>query len=358
MNYKENYITKEGKKIPVRNEVTNRYLLPEHADRIEAGFKAVKDLCFFSVRPAGVDTLQKLKMGAAPKPHSILEKSIKDTEYDFLYDLWYNPADQKDARQNIKNALCGLVPFRKDFTFKYNEHGVEKTECVRIIRGLFLSKAGESHFSRLGGKFKTSVDKNKRAYAEFNAETGLFEWVQSILDTCRTPDEYAKWFVTGDYDLHDLVQHNGSYTNTYISGSGDEATALTQLSDVFAGRKPAGITTKFDPEEKSVIQHGAQYNYIAHTFSKEKNTEIVKKVADLSLEIALYDGKTWTIIENDPTRKDAYEKQSKELKSYYYDHYNAILKWDWDKCNPKADDYLRAIENKTLMDYIRTTIRK
>lgn len=340
--------------IRVRDEVARRYMRPEHVGRIEAHFRNVTSLHFFSVRPAGVDTLNKLGRGAAPKPHSILEKSIKKDEYDFLYYLWHDPANRTAAayEQEAREALCGLVPYREDFSFTYEEDGTKKTGTVKVIRGLYLSSVGERHFR----DFPVLKDGKKRAYLVFDGSIDLLDWVHQILETAGSGENFETWFITGDYDLHDLVEKVGSSINPFVSESGDEATALLQLGNIIAGKIAGSPVRKFIPDEWSLIQHGSQYNYIAHTFDKEKECEIVGKVADLSLEIALYDGNEWIIIENDPNDPGAFDKQSGELKKYYEDHH-AKLKWTWDRSNPDAVKYIAHISGKKLADIVRSQMR-
>lgn len=344
--------------ITVRDEVTRRYIRPEHVQRIEDHFRNVTSLHFFSVRPAGLDTLDKLAMGAAPKPHSILEKSIKADEYDFLYYLWHDPTNEALApyEQEAKNTLYGLVPYRNDFEFEFSKSGRQEKGKIRYIGGLYLSSAGERHFRECPG-FQINQDKHNRAYVVFDASLDLLDWVHQIRDSAGPNENFAQWFVTGDYDLHDLVEQVGSSIAPYVSDSGDEATALTQLGNIISGKIAGGPVRSFRPEEWSLIQHGPQYNYVAHTFDKERETEIVGKVADLSLDIALYDGHSWTIIQNNPNSKNAFENQSAELKTYYTSH-NAILKWTWDRSNPAAEAYITDISGKNLADLVREQIRK
>ena len=356
MIYKDFYGARTNN-VTVRNEVIRRYMRPEHVKRIEDHFRKVTSLHFFSVRPAGVDTLNKLGQGAAPKPHSILEKSIKTGEYDFLYYLWHNPANQDLAvyEQEAKDTLSGLVPYREDFSFTYEEDGKQKNGKVRVIRGLYLSSVGQTHFQSLPA-FSVSQDKKNRAYVVFDTSTDLLDWVHQIRSTAGPQENFATWFITGDYDLHDLVEQVGSSINPFVSDSGDEATALSQLGNILAGKIAGSPVLTFTPDEWSLIQHGPQYNYIANTFDKEKEHEIVGKVADLSLEIALYDGKDWVIIENDPNDKNAFDKQSGELKNYYEDHH-AKLKWTWDRSNPSAENYIKNISGKKLADIIRSQMK-
>lgn len=353
----KNFYGQRANNIRVRDEVARRYMRPEHIGRIENHFRKVTSLHFFSVRPAGMDTLAKLGQGAAPKPHSILEKSIKAGEYDFLYYLYHDPANRALAayEQQAREALCGLVAYREDFSFTYEEGGAEKTGMVKVIRGLYLSSAGERHFAGLPA-FTVSRDGKNRAYVVFNGSIDLLDWVHQILGTAGSGEHFETWFVTGDYDLHDLVEQVGSSVNPYVSDSGDEATALLQLGNIIAGKPAGGTVTTFTPDEMSLIQHGPQYNYIAHTFDKEKELEIVGKVADLSLEIALYDGKDWVIIENDPNDRAAFDKQSGELKQYYEDHH-AKLKWTWDRSNPDAEKYITHISGKKLADIVRSQMK-
>ena len=175
-----------------------------------------------------------------------------------------------------------------------------------------------------------------------------------ISELCGENENYNRWFVTGDYDLHDLVENVASYHGPYVSSSNDEKTALIQLNEALMKGAGEEKNKQYNIDEFSVIQHGAQYNYIAHIFANEPRQLIVESVANYALDIALYDGKVWTIIKNTPEKgitkegmKELYKKQSKNLFDYYKAHCTN-LKWSWDRMDDKAEAYIESISNKSL----------
>lgn len=99
----------------VRERVKASYILSRDIAAIESVAK--RENVILSFREAGEATLAKLQAGAAPKPHSIGDKSMKKKEFE--------KAGESDSP--FVPLLSGLVPYRN------------KEE----IEGLYLSSKGK-----------------------------------------------------------------------------------------------------------------------------------------------------------------------------------------------------------------------
>lgn len=316
-----------------KNRVMTEFISPKHIDALEEGIRSTNTIIGF--RAAGAATLARMGAGAAPKPHTILDKSLKAGEFGAVDE------GSNDAASKMIEALEGLVPYR--------EGGQ--------IKGLHLSTKGANFFGTPEMKnFNQNVieiQKNGRKYLACDPTSTGDPFVQWLLSNLESDPqfEYAKYFVTGDYDLHDMILKTAQGAPV-PSDSPDEGRILTRLSDSVMGRPRRAVQFHFAPDEFSPIQHGPQYNYIAHMMDKEKGAPIVKKVADLDLKVALFDGREWTILDHsmpgdlqgldesqvEKIRREKRAEQSRALKDYY-DAHGLKLKWTWSDL-PEAQKYL------------------
>ena len=240
-------------------------------------------------------------------------------------------------------TLAGLVPYRKK----------------NKIEGLHLSSKGTEFFQDPEKKMFHSkvIDENKdRMYLECDPTSAGDPFVKWLSDNLTSDPqfEYAPWFVTGDYDLHDMVLKTAQGAPV-PSDSPDEARILTRLSDEAMARPRGDVQFKFVPDEFSPIQHGPQYNYVAHMMDKEQGAPIVSKVADLDLKVALFDGEEWTILDRsmpenlqglseqrvEEIRQERRAKQAKALEAYYKKH-GLKLKWTW-RDTSEANEYIEQL---------------
>ncbi len=290
-----------------------------------------------SFREAGEDAIRMLNAGAGAKPHAILDKSIK------LERLKEDFSDTEIKRIANLESIFGLVPLP-----------VEKKENLNI-GGLYLTSEGNRYFeaNRNDAYIIKKNEKNSRNY--LSVEKDLQSFIASItVDAAtgkrRAETEYAKWFITGDYDIHDLVCLTGQ-RHPVPSDSWEEAEFMTKLNDFMTdshkwadkekerGLRGNGIK-KFEPGEYDPIQHGPQYNYIAFTYTNEQKKKIVEKVARISLPVAILDKNGWSII-----------REASELVNYY--ETNSIKVKDLWKLTPEGENYLKARVDKSFEEFMR-----
>lgn len=299
-----------------RERVEKEFISSGHIDAVERAICATNTIVSF--RAAGEATLERIRAGAAPKPHVILDKSLKAQEFG-------EPVEQNGTVGQMRNALAGLVPYREG----------------NAIKGLHLSSLGVTYFESESLGFEIGqIKESGRKYLVCDPTCAKDPFVKWLLEKLsEAPDfRYTQWFVTGDYDLHDMALKI-SQGAPVPSDSYDEARILKALSEGIMRREYSGPAGRYLPDEFSPIQHGPQYNYIAHMKSMEADRSIVPKVADLDLRIALFDGREWTILEANER-----SQQAQKLQEYYESH-GLKLKWIWQD-TAEAREYMDAIATK------------
>lgn len=319
------------RKLTPRELVMKEFISPMDIEAIERAIRSTNTIIGF--RAAGPATLRRLEAGAAPKPHVILDKSLKARDFEA------SEEEPDTIRDLMIQHLEGFVP--------YKEEGK--------IMGLHLSSMGVAFFKgvkEFHDKVKEITGIEDRYYLECkptSASDKFVQWLLRELDS-NSKLNYASWFVTGDYDMHDMILKT-SQPAPVPSDSYDEKRIRTKLNE--AMQAGSGSRKRQAPlsEELSRIQHGPQYSYIAHMKDREKGKPIVEKVADLDLRVALYDGKEWTILdhslpenlqsgsEGERMRERMRARQAEALEGYYGSH-GAHLKWSW-RDTPDAIAYIK-----------------
>lgn len=318
----------------------SEYIAPRHIKDIEKVIKLKKLVVGF--RKTGEDAINWIQNyeEIEKKPHTILDKSLKRKEL---------PDHERYA---------ALIPYRgKDF--------INGTPL-----GLYLSSAGRDYFKKNPSfgieVIENKVDKDKTTYfissvtkervreieekQDERERNIVFSNLLAKLESFDIKD-IAKYFITGDYDIHDLIFCNRIVPSSNLDDCNEspEKLVLNWLSSacmkgydfVLQNHNPEWLK-KFNHDGKSPIQHGCQYNYIAHMMNNEKGKALVLKVAGFDDDVAFYDGVKWKIVKNDnnPT------KQSKDLQRIYNDR-GIKLKWTWED-KDSAKEFL----SEAGIDYI------
>lgn len=264
--------------------------------------------CAISFREAKAPVLKLMRYGAGTKPHSIMfDKTLKnDTsskEYEFLKEI---------GLESIFEKLEGYVTYYREFNEKK-------------IFGIYLTKEGKEAYLKkseelTNGRNILLVDKDFKE------------------DFLNNPS----YFITGDYDTHDIV----SFTTQphTIPSELDFEEILNPLNYVLAsnveiekhtqGRADSTINAiaEFKEKEPSLksainaikekrksveyypIQHGAQVNYLAHVRDKEKEASIIKNVANMSDSVAICSKGKWLYLKDKTAIKKWYEENSVRMK--------------------------------------------
>jgi len=265
----------------VETEITKTYVLPDHLRAITEAARIMRIAVSF--RPAGPETLKWLKAGALPKPHGILEKTIKQQS---IIDVYGNPAEgQRRFSEMQQHGIAGLV----------GHYGTEP----RRLSGLYvdasrLAASDVSLRSLENGRTVFPVDDNKLG--------------ESLEPLFRVP-QYQVALYTGDYDIHDslnMVGHRGPHIqgqDTFV------LEALNRAVGAIDNERP------FDDQARHVVQHGPQYNYVAYMKNHERDQPINEHVATSSLPVAMCDRGTWQIIDSEEKLAKFYKDRGTTAKS-------------------------------------------
>jgi hypothetical protein len=237
--------------------ISQTYMDPDHLRAIVVASKAMGVAVSF--RDAGKATLKRLRNGAAPKMHGLDENSIKLASLERAY------GDQ--APQRLKQM---------------EEHDIDgfvgHWENNRLI-GIHVSDAAmkdEAFKAKLVDvpKDRKDVPPGRKYYPVDHNDLG-----KSLAG--RPPDSY---FMTGDYDIHDLIHMQGNRAPV-SAGSYEERRVRQAIIVAIAAvdaRRPEGRSDLW------VIQHGSQYSYLAHMLFNESDTTPKESVMKPSLPVAMF----------------------------------------------------------------------
>ncbi|MCM1183843.1 MAG: hypothetical protein NC337_10765 [Roseburia sp.] len=321
----------------VEKILDREFMLREHRTGLEAFMKgAPAGKLLVAFRAAGAFSLEKLAFGAAAKPHSILAKTIKPAEVGLAgkgfeeLSLKGVPYDEKAGDNIARRFLCGLVGVRGDSE----------------VTGLYLSSEGSA---RLSADADAASRVNKGAIRFPNTDM-LTAWINALLRS-EGVSEASKYFITGDYDIHEIQKKTGGEYAHIQAGSDEEEAVLSGLSK--------GALGGAEDREHSPIQHGAQDNYLDFMFSGEPHVALVPQVLLPDRNIAVYCGERdeWSIIRNSPAGAGESEAvrearalytQVAEMKALYGEYGAAFREhWEIDEENVDVQEELMELYGET-----------
>ena len=106
-------------------------------------------------------------------------------------------------------------------------------------------------------------------------------------------------------------------------------------------RLSEGKEIAIDKDDFNPVQHGPQYNYIAHMYNEEKNEKLVEGVAKASMPVLMVnvkqDNVEWVEIET-----------LEELQKYYEENF-ANMKYSW---KDGFEKYIEDRQGKSFTDYM------
>lgn len=291
--------------------------------------------CAISFREAKAPVLKLMRYGAGTKPHSIMfDKTLKnDTsskEYEYLKEI---------GLESIFEKLEGYVTYYREFNEKK-------------IFGIYLTKEGK----------KANLGKSEELTKGRNILIVDKDFKEKFL---KNPS----YFITGDYDTHDIVSFTTQAHTipseldfeeilnplNYVLASDVEIEKHTQgradstINAVVEFLKDEEISFRNEvnaikEKRKSVeyypIQHGAQVNYLAHVRDKEKEASIIKNVANMSDSVAICSKGKWLYL-NDKTA----------IKKWYEEN-NVRMKQTWTSQQEMEDFLKRVISHDVKVDTI------
>ncbi|MFY9070546.1 hypothetical protein PZQ46_06280 [Aliarcobacter butzleri] len=265
--------------------------------------------CAISFREAKAPVLKLMRYGAGTKPHSIMfDKTLKnDTsskEYEYLKEI---------GLESIFEKLEGYVTYYREFNEKK-------------IFGIYLTKEGK----------KANLGKSEELTKGRNILIVDKDFKEKFLNN-------PSYFITGDYDTHDIVSFTTQAHTipseldfkeilnplNYVLASNVEIEKHTQgradstinavaefLKDeeISFRNEVNAIKEKRKSLEYYPIQHGAQVNYLAHVRDKEKEASIIKNVANMSDSVAICSKGKWLYLKDKTAIKKWYEEYSVRMK--------------------------------------------
>ncbi|WP_141755285.1 hypothetical protein [Burkholderia plantarii] len=265
----------------VEREIGETFMLPAHLVAIAEVARIMNVAVSF--RPAGAQTLKRLAAGARPKPHDLSDKTIKPESLARVY------VDRHEAERRMeqmrRHDLDGYVGHYGDGRLD----GVYVAHTAPGMSALRLKPAPEAP-----GWMYLPVDHDHPG--------------ESLVRLRHTADREGG-LVTGDYDMHDAINMSGARGPL---GEGQEAALMSGINCSVAAVDPR---RPLDQPWMSVVQHGPQYNYLAHMRNQEPGARIDERVARPSLPVAMCDRGTWHIIRTEPQLKRFYGDRGIKGKS-------------------------------------------
>ena len=267
--------------------ISKTFVLDRHIKAI--GLISKKFNIAVSIRESGASTLRCLALGAAAKGHDILEKTLKDSSVRSAYG---DRAEEIMAR--VKAAkIDGYVGH-----WAPDGHG---------LIGIYVGPEARDESQRpgLAAHLKTTADGKDYYPIDIDDLEGSLKTLKGTADWPSIP-------FTGDYDLHDLL-NLGSTRGPVTQGSGEEEKILTSVN--------AGVCAVDDEsrpphlKHKNVVQHGPQYNFVAHMAAEERVHLLPGAVAKPSFPLAMCDRGDWSVISNLEELKAFYNERKLNLKA-------------------------------------------
>ncbi len=268
--------------------VVKEFVTEEHKEAISTYCKKMNII--LSTRDTGKLSLDRLQEGAKPKPHTILEKSIKESS---LAKAHPEAAEalRKGVVLEVPPTIGGVsLDDLKGFVGHWNENTGELLG-VRVapkdvelgeeegILGLEHPEPKDAH--------STGIRKLQPFLKDRNTDKPYIP-LSKFAEFCTAlPDGKWKHFLyTGDYDLHEVYKHN----KALVEGSKEKARVLTGINQQIAkdqgdnglplrkgkleaheetvkigAREVPASTIHADAESNyAMIQHGDQMGYITN----------------------------------------------------------------------------------------------
>ncbi len=252
-------------------EIAASYVRPEHLKALGVATRLTGTAVSF--RPAGAETLKRLGQGALPKPHDLLHKSIKPGTFAAI------GGEDVEARMSVmrQHDLDGFVGHytngRLDGVYVDRKHpGMAELPLVADEQG-------------------------KHHYLPINADNPG----PDLVALHQVPD-YVKGMYTGDYDTLHTINLAG---NRGPQAQGEELRTVAALNCA-VGAVDQG--RPFGDARQAVVQHGSQYNYVAHMRNHEPDKPIDPRVAAASLPVAACVRGEWRLIRT-PAELNAFNKE-------------------------------------------------
>lgn len=286
-----------------------------------------------SFRKTGKYSVLMLNCGAAAKPHDILDKTIKETSIN---------SEEKRCIQLL--LLYGLVARRRAVSNAKSEEGQSLAGAgnpneLKEIDALYLAPDKETRAigtcERGNDSLIKFIARATNISEERLIEVGETMKEDEILRNMADPESdlyagnYAGQYIAGDYDIHDLISKI-TQPHPVSEGSAEEIEALNHLNQVMMqGEWGERNGDMFIKEPRNPIQHGSQYNYIAHMCNEEPHAKIVESVAMASLPVLMLNFKDinieWVEIKTLNALRKYYDDNFVNMKNTWKEDFPAYI---------------------------------
>lgn len=264
----------------------------------EYHIKAIKEFVdakgiYISFRKAGKDTIERINQRFACKGHSVLEKSIKEKTLktpglelpDFLSKNEEDDAAVKLQKDQDLQLLYGFIGH-------WEKIGAPLQNHIRL-KGVYLSELGLKALQD-GNPFFHGV-----VVADTNPNCVLI--TRQLMDIIKAnKDDLHSYFLTGDYDIHDIlyakipVEHGSrivSNKKNIESNKSDEDILLEALNIALENNHSRLLQpdpTGNKDNEMNCIRHGAQINYPIHMAEEEMGNPCVRAVVVGDYDVMMF----------------------------------------------------------------------
>jgi|GEM_PF-5185161 len=227
---------------------------------------SLKKKYVFSVRETGDLSIKRLKEGAKPKPHTILEKSIKDSSLKKAYGEEVAKQKMELIKEKNVDGFVGhwesgkLIGVRVD---NYDSTDNRIKDVDQLFQSQNIAVEDIVKQDKQGNQVKIG------SYIPINLDdpSGGFD----SLDKLQQNDKWQSVLYTGDYDLHEAYSSQGGRKGQIPEGSMDKVRFMNDLNNAVANNSEDTFRSGsarlgndgliHNSGAYAVIQHGDQATY-------------------------------------------------------------------------------------------------
>lgn len=363
--------------------VAQEFVTKEHMHAISNYCK--KHNVIIAIRETGSLSLSRIQQGAKPKPHSILEKSIKAGTLKKYYGDVYKNTTSTNKNQGEKMPEIEHINLNDIQGFVGHWGKDENGEGTGQLLGLRVDKRD---VVADGSKEPSDVDIIQPFLSGKDSEEPYIELRNFYRYKDALGENWQKFLYTGDYDIHEIYKHN----RALVEGSREKARLLTGINTKIASEQTDannlrtgsiqvhehtvaatyGEKTKDGKTKKAklpantlhagkdaayaMIQHGDQMGYITNQISEGRINAISNKAKLIDIVANEDSGRlAWCIkgvwyVTNDPNKADPNNpdkllrnplRERKELRNIV----GVTASSGW---LSESQDYMRSGKSRTL----------
>lgn len=206
--------------------VEREFVTKEHKEAI-AKYCKQKNI-ILSVRDTGKLSLDRIEEGAKPKPHTILEKSIKESSLAKFHPEAAEALRSEEPLEVPPNIGGVSLNDLKGFVGHWSKEG--ELLGLRVDKRDVRSADAEGSAHEKGIASLQKYLSGKDSESPYIALNAFKDYKEAFKDT------WQQFLYTGDYDLHEVYKHN----KALMEGSKEKAKTLTGINKQIAADQPKG----------------------------------------------------------------------------------------------------------------------